>query len=270
MLFRLSEDQYHLLSSVEQLKSFPIIAAVLERSQSGSIFVDSISQPELIFIISKSAFGYLFTPPHKTDYADIVHFFVHELAIPNYFHLYDAPVRLNQYLSSQQESTGYKVRKRKQMRYMSEKIDPEVFKPGLPLTPHEIKITDLDSLSRLGLDLEHKFWNSGEHFISNGFGIYLEASEGSKPISICYAACVANGFAEVDILTDPEFLNNGLGKYSSALFVQLCLTRRITPNWDCFEDNKASFQTAKKLGFAEVKDYMLTSIFLKSRSNITN
>jgi predicted GNAT family acetyltransferase len=74
-------------------------------------------------------------------------------------------------------------------------------------------------------------------------------------VSLCYAAAVADGLAEVDVATDPEFRERGLAGVVTRQFIRECLSRGVAPTWDCFEYNAGSMKLARKIGFVEMRRY---------------
>ena len=190
-------------------------------------------------------------------------FLAEEPAIPQYIHIYDAAPGLVDYVTARPDEFGCKVRKRVQLQYQKAHIAPQAFYAAIDVEATEINEGNIASLAPLGLDLEHRFWDSKEHFINQGYGIFLTAE--AVPVAVCYAAAVGNRLAEVDILTDPAHQKKGLAKYAAALFVEQSLKRGIETNWDCFEDNPGSLRTANALGFTAVKSYQLLSLYLKHR-----
>ena len=131
-----------------------------------------------------------------------------------------------------------------------------------------ISIQNFDKLLEFNLGLANKYWRSKLDFIKNGFGFCVFNDLG-EPVSICYSACVANQTAEIDVATLPQFQNNGLASWVVNFFVKHCIENNIHANWDCFEDNHGSLRTAKRVGFIQVAQYNLLSIYNKSKTYAT-
>ena len=112
------------------------------------------------------------------------------------------------------------------------------------------------------LGITEKFWNSKKDFLDNGFG-FIVLNNLNKPVSICYAACIANNEAEIDVATLNDFQQKGLAKVAVSAFVEHCVNNKIGANWDCFEDNTGSLRTALSLNFKKITDYSLLSIYEK-------
>ena len=121
---------------------------------------------------------------------------------------------------------------------------------------------NFDFISALDLGITSRFWDSKADFVNHSNGVVIFNSSG-EPVCICYAAAIANGMAEIDILTKEDHRNRGLAKFAVAGFVNNCINKNIIPNWDCFEENEASLKTARRLFFEEVKRYRFLSLYKK-------
>ncbi len=68
-------------------------------------------------------------------------------------------------------------------------------------------------------------------------------------MAICYADAIGGGKAEIDVVTDPAFRRQGLGRQAVAGFMTTCAAVGLEPVWDCFTNNIPSVRTAQSLGF---------------------
>jgi RimJ/RimL family protein N-acetyltransferase len=107
--------------------------------------------------------------------------------------------------------------------------------------------------SKFNLDLDSRFWSSIQDVEENGLGFCL--LKDGELVSICYAAAISDGLAEVDVITDEAYRGQGLGSLVSRQFIRECLLRGITPTWDCFSYNTNSQRLAERLGFSELVRY---------------
>jgi len=73
-------------------------------------------------------------------------------------------------------------------------------------------------------------------------------------LSECTAVFVGRGGAEIDIHTDENHRNLGLGTLTASAFLEECLARGLRPSWTCWPEREASIALAKKLGFVEQDD----------------
>jgi RimJ/RimL family protein N-acetyltransferase len=242
--------------------NFPLINAVLMGLQDGLVFRDEEDDPSL-FILHKSGFSY-FIDKSKIDYDGILNWLVGSIKTPTYFHVYNAEQPLISFCEGKKDQINIKVRKRVQLKFKGEKNPPKEFPPPLNYSVRRINSENFKKLSIFNLELENKFWRSEMNFIDDGFG-YCVFNEADLPVSICYSACIARQKAEIDVATLPQFQNKGLAKCAVNSFVNHCNENDIIANWDCFEDNLGSLRTAESIGFEQIANYDLLSIFNKTK-----
>ena len=242
--------------------SFPLINSVLNGSQEGKIF----SENEIYFIFHKSGFSYL-VENENVNYQDIFNFFVYSKELPPYFHIYDANPELILASSKNSDHVTGRVRKRIQLNISKDPLAIDnTLPPGFSVS--KIDAIGFEKLSVFNLSLGYKFWKSERDFLENGFGFIIN-NENDLPVSICYSACLANNIAEIDVATLPEYQKKGLAKLVVSEFIRFCFNNGITANWDCFEDNLSSLNTARRLGFRDIFTYNFLSIFNKKGNHET-
>ncbi|TMI98239.1 MAG: GNAT family N-acetyltransferase [Bacteroidetes bacterium] len=261
MLQQLSKEEYQVLLKIPGLFSFPLVGAVVEKRQEGNVYVDSIANPGIVFVIHKAGFSYLYHRDESLDCEQLLEFFLNEGKLPVYFHLYDPPEQLIN-CSLKTEKLGVKIRSRIQLQYKSKTIDTIKYKPAISITVSAIDAENFDTLETFNLQLTNKFWSSKDDFLTNGFGFVLHNQE-NLPVAICYSAGISNTLAEVDIMTMPEYQGLGLAKFATAVFIEEGLKRNIITNWDCFEENIGSLKIAQAMGFAEIIKYSFLSLYNK-------
>lgn len=235
---------------------FPIIQSVLDKTQDGRVF----EWKDNYFIIHKSGFS-LFVNASNC-YSELINLFLSQ-KLPQYFHIYEASDELMNLIEPIPEFT---LRKRRRFKY-------EVFDSCLsvasPLLPHNfsqktISKASLKDLSIFKLDLESRFWNSEEDLLKSSMGIFIE-NENEIPVSICYAASVGNGRAEIDVITMENYRGMGLAKASVYAFIKNCHNQNLMPNWDCFDNNFGSIKTAESLEFKKNREYNFLSIYKNNK-----
>jgi len=84
------------------------------------------------------------------------------------------------------------------------------------------------------------------------FGVRL--MKDGEVVSECTSVFVGRGEAEIDIHTDENHRQLGLGTLTASAFLEECLARHLRPNWTCWPERQASVALAKKLGFVETAD----------------
>lgn len=96
-----------------------------------------------------------------------------------------------------------------------------------------------------------RFWRSESDFIDSAHAVVAWVS--GSPVSICYAAAIAEGLAEIDVLTLEQYRRIGLGKRIVHVFSQHCLSQGLKPVWDCFTNNAGSMALSKSCGFEPLR-----------------
>ena len=259
----LRPEEYSLIRKDKNLAAFPLPNAVVSRKQSGKVFVKSKSHAKDYFVLHKAGFSLVGSSDDSSFAGVLLKLFETSEHLPNYFHIYDPPHALVTALSSRGDMFNLRIRKRIQLKYLS---DSSALPHESQYTTRQVDKTNLQKLTSFGLQIESKFWDSADDFLRDGFGVYLENPDGF-PVSICYSACVVDNTAEIDIKTDSSYLNKGLAKMVTHAFLQVAQSRGVTANWDCFEDNVASYKTALKSGFTVTRQYQFVSVFNKLKAN---
>jgi RimJ/RimL family protein N-acetyltransferase len=131
--------------------------------------------------------------------------------------------------------------------------------------PFHKRIFPVESFSGFGLHLESRFWSSKKDFLDHAMPVGL-MDENGQPAAVCYSAANSSGLAEIDIYTAENYRKKGLGKLATSLFINECIQHDLTPNWDCFAENKGSFNLAICMGFTAVRAYNFLSIFTKNEN----
>ena len=232
-------------------KVFPLILAVLEGSQRGQVFVSD--KRESAFVVGNFGFSCLI----EADDAEFDRGLTELLAArgpvrSSYLLWYEPPPRWQTKLDAIE---SVKRRERVRFEFRKERVpyinETASCPNGLQLQRMTPQL--LTSAERFGLGLESRFWSTTDDFIAHGLGVCLV--KGDEVVSLCYAAAVAGGLAEVDVVTDADFRGQGLGTIVAQEFNRLCLQNGISPTWDCFDYNTGSMKLAERLGFVEVRRY---------------
>lgn len=92
-----------------------------------------------------------------------------------------------------------------------------------------------------------RFWRTSEDFVRKSNAVL--ALVNGQPGALCYAAAVAGGKAEIDVMTLPAYRHLGLAKAVVQVFNQRCLAQNLCPLWDCFTNNTASMALGQSAGF---------------------
>ncbi|MED3998435.1 GNAT family N-acetyltransferase [Priestia aryabhattai] len=99
------------------------------------------------------------------------------------------------------------------------------------------------------------YWGLESHFLKNGLGVCVIYKE--NIVAECVSIFHSGTIAEIDIVTNPSYRGQGLGKIVGQEFVKKCLEKNVMPAWDCDNNNEASKVLASKLGFSNEESYAL-------------
>lgn len=224
---------------------FPLISAVIQQQQRGQIFADQKNNPSSSVVINNFGFMCLVGVDHCPGLNQL--FATSDTIKPSYLLWYAPPQNWQEKL----DAAGARRRERIRYEFSGNQIEPIAVPAGF-----EIRKLDRDLIlktTKFKLDLDSRFWSSPADVEENGLGFCL--LKDSEVVSICYAAAISDGLAEVDVVTDEAYRGQGLASLVSRQFIRECLLREITPTWDCFSYNTNSMRLAERLGFSELVRY---------------
>jgi len=256
-------NTYSVLDGQERLEvknqlnsSFPIIQAVIVGVQQGQIFRNTSTN---YWVLHKAGFSEVFL--NDDDGTELIDFIIENKNLPTYFHIYNPPEKLVDVFQARLEIFNVRERNRVQLRYKEQqmKIDSPHLLDG-QFTLSQVSDDNFDLLAIFNLGLSYKFWNGKEDFVRNSLGVFIKDKH-NNPVSLCYAASVADHVAEIDVLTTENYRGKGFAKLVVSFFISNCSEKSIIPNWDCFKENQNSLKTALAAGFFKNLEYRFLSIF---------
>lgn len=226
---------------------FPLIGAVLLGEQNGAVYADRSDAPTQVYVEHAFGFAQIFGT-----------------AVPQF------EAALKDYLLVDRNFAAAKVRlytpnlpdflrseECESLRSQRQRFTLNSYRGSgannwseQPLSANiQIRDVDRDNVTEIELrfGVVGRFWRTPEEFIRKAHAIVALVEE--KPAAICYAAAVADGRAEIDVLTLPEYRHLGLGKLVVTLFNTRCLEQGLLPLWDCFTNNAGSMALCKSAGF---------------------
>jgi GNAT superfamily N-acetyltransferase len=239
---------------------FPLILAVLEGSQRGQVFADRRDAPRAAFVVNNFGFALLLDPEGGGTLDPALAGLLREgdALRPSYLLWYAPPARWRRGLDALAPAPARR-RERVRMKFVGAGADSsgegESCPPGFELRRMDDEL--LPRADKFGLHLGSRFWSSDAQFIEHGMGVCLVKD--GEIASLCYAAAVAGGLAEVDVVTDERFRGGGLATFAARRFVEECRVRGLTPAWDCFTYNAGSLKLAEKIGFVRGDEYLFYS-----------
>jgi len=99
-------------------------------------------------------------------------------------------------------------------------------------------------------------WGSSDQFLKFGSG-WVAISEENRIVGRCNSSFVGGGSSELSIWVEKSFRGMGLAAMLCHSYIADCLHRNVVPNWTCDTSNTASYDLAKKMGFAPLQTYSL-------------
>ena len=217
---------------------FPLIGAVLLGEQEGSVLTDGRAQPQQAFVMHAFGFAQLLGEPTAQFEAELQRYLLVDkgFAAPK-ARLYTP--RLPRFLEDERHRSLRSQRQRMVITQGDVRGDVSA----------EVVAVDASNFARFDerFGMARRFWRTAHDFIRKAHAVV--AVHRGEPASICYAAAVADGEAEIDVLTRPQYQRLGLARAVVSRFVQICFERGLAPLWDCFENNAGSMQLSRSVGF---------------------
>ena len=242
----------------------PIIDKVIDDSSCGTIRMGQSKSGTYLFILHNSGFGYIDTDGELGDALQALQYeIVNGLNLPQYFHIYSFnEININKI---DKKHFNYKLRKR--IRFLHNEISNINHKFANDKYNLRATIPPCNIVAPFA-GIIKPFWKSWHSFNNDSIVSWLCDNDGT-PVSFCYAAVIANGVAEVDVFTVESYRGLGLAKLVTNHFIEQAFQKNLKVSWDCFEDNLASSQLAKEIGFYQTFEINFLSLFKKNKPNNT-
>ena len=245
---------------------FPLILAVIQKKQRGQVFVDKQENPSSAIVITNFGFMSFFGMEQNEVFNfGLAELFASRDAIrPTYLLWYSPPTYWQERLNVLVPSSARR-RERVRFEFREDRAD---FLKEAARCPADFELRNLDTdlipkTEKFGIRIDSRFWRSAADFLEHGLGVCLVKD--NEVVSLCYSACVVDGLAEIDTITQEEHRSRGLGTLVAQQFIRECMRRGITPTWDSFVSNTASMRLAKRLGFIEFRTYSFYSFNIPLR-----
>lgn len=225
---------------------FPLIAAVLESVQVGVVYADREENPTQVYVEHVFGFAQVFGTPKPAFEQALQHYLLVDKAFSC------AKVRLYtpHCLGFLQSSECEGLRSWRQHFQLDTAFtgtaDHATKEPVRDLTLVHADASHVDLIEG-AFGVVGRFWRTPGDFVHDSNAVL--ALVNSQPAALCYAAAVAGGRAEIDVLTLPAYRHLGLAKAVVRLFNQRCLSQNVLPLWDCFTNNTASMALCQSAGF---------------------
>jgi len=230
---------------------FPLVAAVLSDVQDGVIYADRVESPTHVYVEHAFGFAQVFGKPVPAFEQALQRYLMVEKAftcpkVRLYAHHCPGFLQVS-------ECDGLRSW-RQHFQLDIANIKPIGHATEVPVKGLDIvyaNVSHLDMIEAV-FGVVGRFWRTRDDFARQSHAV-LALVEGHAA-ALCYAAAVAGGRAEIDVLTLPAYRHLGLAKAVVCLFSQRCLEQNVLPLWDCFTNNSASMALCKSTGFAPLDD----------------
>jgi RimJ/RimL family protein N-acetyltransferase len=229
-----------------QAAFFPLIAATLAGEQAGIVYSDESKSPQCFYVEHAFGFAQVFGNISMNFEERLKNYLVVERSfaatkVRFYGECLPAFLKSSLYTSMRSERQRFILANR-------QVTDAEYCQDNAELT---VRIEPLRTKELAAVEssfgVVNRFWRDGDDFLNKAHAIV--AWHEGEPVAICYAAAVAEGQAEIDVLTLPAFRRTGIGKRVVCVFIRHCLSLGLQPVWDCFTNNVGSMALCKATGF---------------------
>ncbi|RXZ77498.1 GNAT family N-acetyltransferase [Paenibacillaceae bacterium] len=242
----------------------PSFSGIVAGECKGDLWVNDIENPNIAIANSYAVGGYAFLGDIKSEeeYKGVEMFINEELFTMvkskgiNYFEFSIESDNLRKYIMKM--FGDREMQKEKEFSFRKKDEMPELLSLSDEYTIHKV---------------DDKLWNLiNEGNIENGtlvterllesWGIFDDFFEKSlafcityynKIIAVIVGTARFNDVIAIDIETEEAHRNKGLGLTLTGKFVNECVRRGMTAQWDCVESNPASRKLAEKAGFKFIK-----------------
>ncbi len=225
---------------------FPLIGAVLADRQDGTVYADDAVTPRQFYVEHAFGFAQVFGKPSASFEAELKCYLLVDKG-------FTAPkVRLYApYLPAFLDEPHCDTMRSWRQRFVIDPAGPfnaqfNALAPACEITQASVNQGNIAQIES-AFCVVGRFWRSPLEFIDKAQAVV--ALQCGRPAAICYAAAVANGRAEIDVLTLPEYRKVGVGKFAVMHFVKRCFAQSLEPLWDCFSNNAGSLQLCRSVGF---------------------
>lgn len=252
-MIRLPPSQYPAAHSIyrDHCAYFPLIAAVLGRAQNGVVYADHEKNATQFYVEHAFGFAQVFGSSVLAFERALQHYLLVDKAFSSTKARLYTPYCPSFFLTGDCDG----------MRSWRQHFQLDTARAG---TIGNVPEAPLKGLTLIYANATHvdliensfgviaRFWRSSDDFIRHSNAVLAMVEE--QAVGLCYAAAVAGGRAEIDVLTLPAYRHLGVAKAVVRSFNQRCLAQNVVPLWDCFTNNTASMALCRSTGFIPLDD----------------
>ena len=226
--------------------------SILEKRSVGTVYTNNKSDPTYLLVCASTAPANLNSPVYLEGKFDQV---ILQKIIGFLKNLPKAAVVVPRDWMHKMhfEGAGFKPVERLQLRRPNRFFESE---PWVDALPEQFSISEINhgnfaqcNWGQYALSI----YGDKERFFQNALAICLLDQGNIACESYGY---IANGQAEMGVITDPKYRGQNLGTILCAILLDYCYQNNLEPIWNCDAHNTASAAIAKKLGFVEERTYL--------------
>lgn len=262
-LYEYSTDEFSGVMPLYRKSEYqiPMIESVIEGKLKGRIFADKKVNPETIAIITNFNWIYVIGNQESEIFKNqFCNFIINDLTSKSE---HFAWFGLSEYWQHKlAEVFGENVKSFPRVKYV---LDKEKYrmKNSCANLPEGYRIQQIDSnlVDKVSVFFDgiKMFWETNENFLKNSFGFCILHE--NDVVSACQALAITEDICEIDVFTKDGFRGKGLAYFIGLAFIEHCLKQGLEPYWETVRANRSSCRLAEKLGFIEIKEYLLYAWF---------
>lgn len=233
----------------------PSYSGIVVKESKGDVWVNDLNCPTLAIVYSEPVGGYaiLGDVSSEEEYESLIGFIDSELVAnaSSFFEFSVEEDALEKRLLS--HFSDKPVQKEYELFHRTDTVVPAV---SIGYEVHEIDLGVINQISSFSngeflKEILLESWDSFDDFIDRSLG-YI-AVDGHKIIGFIIGSSRFHDVLPINIEVLKDYRKKGIAAKLSSEFVNGCLSRGLTPQWNCVEGNIPSIKTAAKTGFQMFK-----------------
>jgi len=230
---------------------FPLIAAVLNGTQAGVVYADREDDPAQVYVEHAFGFAQVFGRSVPAFEQSLQRYWLVDKGFSC------TKVRLyTPHCPSFLESGEHENLRSWRQHFQLDASRMGMVEDAMQAHAKNLKLVHADASNVASIEeafrVVSRFWLSPDDW-SHHSNAVLAVVDG-EPAALCYAAAIAGGKAEIDVLTLPAYRHLGLAKTVVHTFIRRCLAQGLLPLWDCFTNNAASMALCRATGFVPLDE----------------
>jgi len=230
--------------------------AVLAGNNPGEVLVDSLQNPESVFMISPEGCYLAGEAENDKFIAEMKEYFENDF-IQNWtedeFEVIFLPKwkTASKIIFGSRPLIGYKrFHYTVDLKKFTVDVNAQIFPIGTEFVRNNLQLKNMDHIKNWIMNN----WGSYKKYDETGFGNYYLAEDRILSWSVC--DCIYKNRCEIGIWTDDENRRKGFASNVVRSMLKSAKDRGMTEvGWHCSSDNIGSYKTAEKAGFRKEREY---------------